>query len=105
MVRFVTTLLFVLALVVATWFGAHWYAEYRVRTAFAKAGMSDAAAACVGHRLVERLSLAQIRKLSALQDEKHDVGGLVRALDRMDDPHVVKVTARSVLLCSTGLSR
>jgi hypothetical protein len=105
MLRFITILVLVLVLVVAAWFGTNWYAEYRLRTAFAHAGMSDTAAACMGHRLVQRLSLAQINELARLQEEKQDVGGLVRAFDRMDDPHIVKVVGKSVLLCSSGLSR
>lgn len=89
----------------ALWYGAHRYAEHRVRTAFAQAGMTDEAAACMGRRLGERLTLRQLYALSALRDETHDVDQLLRVVQRMDDRSVVRVTATSALLCSTGLAR
>lgn len=103
--KLVKVLLVLIGLAAVLWFGAHWYAEYRVRTAFAEAGMSDRAAACMGHRLTQRLSLLQIRKLEALQSERKTIGGLVRATRRIGDPEVVRVTAGSIALCSTGLSQ
>ncbi|WP_404480928.1 hypothetical protein [Novosphingobium sp. BL-52-GroH] len=105
MTRLVKTVLLVAGLAAALWFGAHWYAEYRVRHAFAQAGMSDKAAACMGRRLVKHLSLAQLQKLTALQEEKHTVHGLVKAVRRMDDPRIVDVTGTSALLCTAGFAR
>ncbi|WP_285018413.1 hypothetical protein [Novosphingobium sp. fls2-241-R2A-195] len=105
MIRLIKTAAFIAVLCLATWFGAHWYAEYRVHTAFAEAGLSDRAAACMGQRLVRKLSLRQIQKLTALQHTAHTPEGMVEAARRIDDPRVVKVTATSLLLCSTGLSR
>lgn len=105
MSRLIKTLSFIAALTAATWFAAHWYAGYRVRTAFAEAGMSDKAARCMSHRLLGRLSLRQIGKLAALSEEKHSVRGLLRAVRKIDDGEVVSVTAGSALLCTTGLAR
>lgn len=105
MIRFIKTLALIAALCVATWFAAHWYAEYRVRTAFAEAGLSERAAGCMGRRLVRKLSLQQIHKLTVLQGTAHTPEGMVKAARSIDDPRVVKVTASSLLLCSTGLSR
>ncbi|MFT4056991.1 MAG: hypothetical protein QM681_20975 [Novosphingobium sp.] len=105
MIRLVKTLTFIAVLIAAAWFGAHWYAGYRVRTAFAEAGLSDRAAACMGERLVRKLSLRQIHKLTALQKAAHTPERMVEAAHEIDDPRVVKVTATSLLLCSTGLSR
>ncbi len=105
MTRLVTTFALIAVLLAAGWYGSHWYAEYRVRTAFAEAGMREDAAACMGRRLVRHLSLGQIHKLTALQREAHSPEGLVRAAREIDDPRVVKVTGTSLLLCSTGLSR
>lgn len=105
MIRLIKTVLFIAVLCILTWFGAHWYAEYRVRSAFAEAGLSRKAAECMGRRLVRKLSLQQIRKLAALQEAAHTPEGMVEAAHRIDDPRVVKVTATSLLLCSTGLSR
>lgn len=105
MTRLIKTVAFIAALCIAAWFGAHWYAEYRVRTAFAEAGLGDRAAECMAKRLVRKLSLRQIQKLTALQGAAHTPGGMVDAAHEIDDPRVVKVTASSLLLCSTGLSR
>lgn len=97
-------LLAVIGLAAVLWFGAHWYAEYRVRTAFAEAGMNEKAAACMGHRLVKRLSLWQLHKMEAFQEEKHTIGGLVRAARKVNDGKVISVTSSSMLLCTTGLA-
>ncbi|MEE4450469.1 hypothetical protein [Novosphingobium resinovorum] len=105
MIRLVKTVILIAVLCTVTWFGAHWYAAYRVRTAFAEAGLNDRAAACMGERLVRKLSLRQIHKLTALQKAAHTPGGMVEAAREIDDPRVVKVTATSLLLCSSGLSR
>ncbi|SFG05525.1 hypothetical protein SAMN05518801_106166 [Novosphingobium sp. CF614] len=101
----VKSLFTLVGLATALWFGAHWYAEYRVRTAFAEAGMNDKAAACMGRRLVKRLSLPQLRRLEAFQAEKHTVGGLLRAVRQVDDSEVIAVTVSSAALCATGLAR
>lgn len=105
MIRLLKTIILIAALCIVTWFGAHWYAEYRVRTAFAEAGLGEKAAECMGKRLVRKLSLQQIGKLTALQDAAHTPEGMVEAAHRIDDPRVVKVTASSLFLCGTGLSR
>lgn len=98
-------LLILVGLAVVLWFGALWYAQYRVSTAFAEAGMNDKAAACMGHRLVKRLSFVQLAKLQAFQEEKHTLGGLIRAVRKIDDSEVIAVTTSSVALCTTGLAK
>jgi len=103
--RFLRTLFILLGLAAMLWFAAHWYAQYRIRTAFAEAGMSDKAAACMAHRLTQRLSLLQIRKLQALREERKTVGGLIRAARRIDDGKVVRVTSSSIALCTAGLAQ
>jgi len=105
MPRLIKILLLVAVLSAAIWYGAHAYAQQQVRSAFAEAGMSDDAAACMGRRLAERLSLLQLHKLSELRGEKHGVHGLVKAVRRMDDPQVVAVTGKSALLCTMRFAR
>ena len=46
MFRLIKLLLILIGLAAVLWFGANRYAEYRVRTSFAEAGMNDKAAAC-----------------------------------------------------------
>ncbi|AXB76826.1 hypothetical protein [Novosphingobium sp. P6W] len=105
MTRLITAAVLIAVLAAALWYGTHWYAEQRLRTAFAEAGMTDEAAACMGRRLVQRLSLGQLRKLAALQEEHRSLHGVVKAVERMDDPRITKVTASSALLCTTGFAR
>ncbi|WP_159977978.1 MULTISPECIES: hypothetical protein [unclassified Novosphingobium] len=105
MTRLIKIIAALAVLAAALWYGTHWYAEQRLRTAFAEAGMSDEAAACMGRRLVQRLSLLQLRKLEALQGEHRSVHGLVKAVRRMDDLRIAKVTGSSALLCTTGFAR
>lgn len=59
----------------------------------------------MGRRLVQRLTLRQLNQLAALQSAGHGAGAIVRAAAKLDDPRLVKVTASSALLCSSGLSR
>ena len=104
MFRFIKAVVVIVAAAALVWFGAHWYAEYRLRTAFADAGMSDRAARCMGQRLTRKLTLMQIGKLRALQTEKHSLGGMRRAVREIDDGQVVKVTITSMALCSMGIA-
>jgi hypothetical protein len=105
MVRLFKVLLLVAVLGGALWYGAHRYAEHRIRIAFADAGMTDEVAACMGRRLAERLTLGQLYQLTALRDEAHDAGQLLRAVQNLGDRRIPRVTASSALLCSTGLAR
>ena len=98
-------LLFVAVLLGTLWYGANRYAEQRVRTVFVEAGMTDEAAACMGRRLVERLSLRELHRLMLLQDEARDTAGLVRAAASIEDRRIARVAGTSALLCSTGLAR
>ncbi|KHK91665.1 hypothetical protein [Novosphingobium malaysiense] len=105
MFRLIKLLLILIGLSAVLWVGANRYAQYRVQTAFAEAGMSDDAAACVGRRLVERLSLVQLFKLAEFEKDTRTVRGLVRGVQQMDDREIVAVTTSSAALCSTGLAR
>lgn len=105
MPRLVTVSLILFVLCLTAWYGAHQYAEYRLRSALLEAGLSDKAAACMGRRLAKRLSLGQLRKLTALQEEKHSLRGMVKAVRHMDDPEIVDVTGTAALLCTTGFAR
>lgn len=105
MIRTVAALVLLVAVAAAGWYGVNWYAQERVRAAFADAGMSENAAACMGRRLAKRLSLRQLHELGALHDRMHTRADAIAALQSLDDRRIVKVTTSSALLCSTGLSR
>ena len=80
-------------------------AESRVRSALVDAGLADATADCMAGRMVDRLSIAQLRRLEALKGEKRTLSDYLAAVNRVGDAEVISVTASSAGLCSTGLAR
>lgn len=104
MLRLFKRLLMLIGLAVALWFGAHFYAAWKLRTALIEGGMNEKAAACMSRRLSKRLTLWQMHKLEAYAEERGTPGGFLRASRRIDDRKVVLVTATSAALCTTGLA-
>jgi hypothetical protein len=84
-------------------------AEYRVRAALIDAGLSERNSDCMAHRMVDRLTIRQLRKLEALKDNGHgqrrSLMDYVAAVERVGDSKVIAVTASSAALCATGLAR
>jgi hypothetical protein len=80
-------------------------AEHRVRSALVRAGLSEGNADCMAQRMVNRLTIKQLRKLEALQGDKRSVADYVIAVRRVGDPEVIGVTASSAALCATGFAR
>jgi len=80
-------------------------AESRVQSALLDAGLSAANADCMAERMVDRLSIAQLRKLQKLRGEKRSLGDYVSAVRRVGDAEALAVTASSAALCGTGLAR
>ena len=77
-------------------------AESRVRSALVGAGLSEPTSACMARRMVDRLSIGQLRTLQALQGPKRSAADYVEAVRRVGDPAVLEVTASSAALCATG---
>ena len=80
--------------------------ETRLRNGLQNAGLSKAMSTCMAGRMVDRLSLVQLRRLSALGSLKEKrLGDLsfdqflhkVRALK---DPEILTVTTSSAALCA-----
>ena len=80
-------------------------AQSRVQTALLDAGLAAANADCMAERMVDRLSIAQLRKLQKLRGEKRSLGDYVNAVRRVGDAEALAVTASSAALCGTGLAR
>ena len=84
-------------------------AESRVRSALVDAGLSDRNAECMASRMVDRLSIAQLRKLESLKARAGErerpvtIGEYVERVRRVGDAEVVAVTASSAGLCAVGL--
>jgi hypothetical protein len=80
-------------------------AENRVRSALVDAGLSSANADCMARRMVDRLTLSQLRRLEALRGEMRTLPDYVAAVQRVADAEVVSVTVSSAALCAAGLGR
>jgi len=84
-------------------------AEPRVRSALQDAGLSERNASCMAGRMVDRLTIDQLKKLEALgpqqgePDRPATLGDYVERVRRVGDPEVIGVTASSAALCATGL--
>ena len=79
-------------------------AESRVRSALVDAGLSDRNADCMARRMVERLTIGQLRKLEALRGEKRTIADYVIAVRRVGDAETLAVTTSSAALCAAGLA-
>ena len=81
----------------------------RVRSALVEAGVSESDSTCMAQRMVDRLTIEQLRKLEALKarpgeaERPTTLGEYVARVRRVGDAEVVAVTASSAGLCATGL--
>jgi hypothetical protein len=80
-------------------------AQHKVRAALVDAGLSQPVSDCMARRMVDQLSISQLRKLQALQGEKRSVMDYVAAVRRVGDAQVFKVTAAAGAVCATGFAR
>ncbi len=84
-------------------------AESRVRSALSEAGLSDRNADCMAERMVDRLTIDQLRKLEGLKARAGErerpvtLAQYVERVRRVGDAEVITVTASSAGLCAVGL--
>ncbi len=80
--------------------------EARLRTGLVNAGLSQAIASCMAERMVDRLSLLQLRRLgslSTLKDKRMSDLSLNQFLHKvraLKDPEILTVTTSSAALCA-----
>ncbi len=80
--------------------------ETRVRTALMDAGLSRPVASCMAQRMVDRLSLGQLQKLSRLsgisntQIGQLTVGEMLRRTKALGDPEILAVVTTAGLGCA-----
>ena len=80
--------------------------ETRLRTGLVNAGLSQSIASCMAERMVDRLSLLQLRRLgslSSLKDKQMSDLSLNQFLHKvraLKDPEVLTVTTSSAALCA-----
>ncbi len=80
--------------------------ESRVRTALLDAGLSRPVATCMAQRMIDRLSIAQLRRLSSLSSLKGQpigeltVGEFLRHARALGDPRILGVVTTAGLGCA-----
>ncbi len=84
--------------------------EWRVRTALIDSGIGEKRAECMAARMVDRLSISQLRKLQSGMapqegepEQVDSVGELVKRVRRVGDAEVIAVTGSSAGLCAIGI--
>lgn len=80
--------------------------EARVTQGLERVGLKPHLARCMASRMVDRLSLGQLRLLGQLPKATRasSIDELLYRLDALNDPEIVAVTSKAALLCATGLS-
>ena len=80
--------------------------EAMTRSGLVNAGIPRATAACMADRMVHRLSLLQLRRLSGLAKagQSKGVGQFLYRVRSLKDPEIVGVVTSSAALCGTGLA-
>jgi hypothetical protein len=81
--------------------------EARVRSGLERAGLSPRLSACMAERMVDRLSLAQLRRLGTLPQvrDARSLAAFLQEVRALGDPEIVGVVSSSATLCATGLAR
>ena len=80
--------------------------EARLRTGLNNAGLSKAMSACMAERMVDRLSLVQLRRLSALGSLKDkqitdlSLAQFLHKVRALKDPEILTVSTSSAALCA-----
>ncbi len=80
--------------------------EARLRTGLINAGLSPPLAGCMAERMVDRLSLAQLRRIGDLPQarESQSVDQFLRRVRALRDPEILTISAAAATLCATGLA-
>lgn len=79
--------------------------ETRLRNGLVNAGVSPSLAACMAGRMVDRLSLMQLRRMSDLPGarESESLDQFLRRVRALRDPEIWTVTSAAAARCATGL--
>jgi hypothetical protein len=79
--------------------------ETRLRTGLVNAGVSPALAACMAERMVDRLSLMQLRRMADLPSarEAQSIDQFLRNVRALRDPEILTVTTAAAARCAVGL--
>ncbi|MDQ8756847.1 hypothetical protein RCO27_11475 [Sphingosinicella sp. LHD-64] len=80
--------------------------EARLRTGLVNAGLPAGLSACMAERMVDRLSLIQLRRLADLPAarEAASVEQFLRRVRALRDPEIWAVASSSAGLCASGFA-
>ncbi|WP_262503807.1 MULTISPECIES: hypothetical protein [unclassified Sphingosinithalassobacter] len=80
--------------------------ESRLRAGLVEAGLAEPTAACMAERMVDRLSLAQLRRIGDLPKARdaENRETFLRRVRALRDPEIWSVASSSAALCATGLA-
>jgi len=78
--------------------------EARLRAGLINAGLSERMATCMASRMVDRLSLAQLSRMSDLPRARESVSveEFLHRVRALRDTHILTVTAGSAAFCEVG---
>lgn len=111
MKRALLLVVFLAVLAIGAWAlfgGVDRWSEARIAEELVAKGVSQQTAECMAGRMVDRLSVAQLRKLQRLQPEEGEAAtpssatDLLERVRRIDDPEVVEVTGTAAAVCALG---
>ena len=79
--------------------------EARLRAGLQNAGLSRAMAACMAERMVDRLSLTQLRRIGDLPyaSSSISVSEFLHRIRSLGDPQILGVSSSSAALCAVGM--
>lgn len=79
--------------------------EARLRAGLINAGLSPSLAACMAERMVDRLSLMQLRRIGDLPRATSSVSvqQFLHRVRALGDTQILSVTSSSAALCAVGL--
>ena len=80
--------------------------ESRLRNGLIEAGLSEPIAGCMAERMVDRLSLMQLRRLADLKHagRAESLEAWLHRVRALRDPEIWTITTRAAALCATGLA-
>lgn len=79
--------------------------ETRLREGLVDAGLSEPMAACMAGRMVDRLSLIQLRRIGDLPRARGEASldGFLHRVRALGDREILAVSSSSAALCAAGL--
>jgi len=79
--------------------------EARLRTGLMNAGLSQPMAACMAERMVDRLSLAQLRRIGDLPHASSSVSvsQFLHRIRALGDTDILAISSSSAALCAVGM--